>query len=157
MTGILFVGLGNVCRSPAAQAVFADLLHMRNLDADVVVDSAGIVGDHLSKPPCDAMRQEGARRGFEMSHGRARQVTPEDFHRFDYIFAMDRAVLRVLQRMASPEPRAHVGLFLAYAPELGEDVPDPYHAPGIAASALDIIEEGAMALLTYLLQHEICP
>lgn len=157
MAGILFVGRRDLCRSPAAQAVFEDLLRIRNLDADVTVDSAGVVGDHLGEPPCEAMRREGERRGLEMEHLRARQVTPEDVHRFDYIFAMDREVLRDLLGMAPPEPRAHIELFLAYAPELGEDVPDPYHAPGLAASALDIIEEGAMALLTYLLQQEICP
>jgi protein-tyrosine phosphatase len=93
-----------------------------------------------------------------MSHIRARQITPEDFRRFDYIFAMDRANLDELLWMAPPEHHHKISLFLAQAPDLGPDVPDPYYGGhNQAERVMDIIEEGADALLTHLLKTEICP
>ncbi len=158
MPRILFVCLGNICRSPSAQVVFEDLLRIRNLDTDVVVDSAGTSDYHIGEPPCAPMQEAARQRGYEMAHLRARQIEPEDFARFDYIFAMDRANLTDLLGMAPPEHRSRVRLFLEHAPELGEDVPDPYYGEGGGPDqVLDIIEEGAMALLTHLLQTELCP
>ena len=158
MTRILFVCLGNICRSPTAQTVFEDLLAVRNLDADVEVDSAGTADYHVGKPPCPQMQRAVRARGLDMSHLRARQVQPEDFQRFDYIFAMDRANLEDLRWMAPSEYHDKIRLFLEHAPELGPDVPDPYYG-GVdqAERVLEIIEEGAEALLAHLLQSEICP
>ncbi len=158
MPNILFVCLGNICRSPTAQVVFEDLLATRNLDADVWVDSAGTADYHIGEPPCPLMLQVARRRGLEMAHLRARQIRPSDFERFDYIFAMDRVNLQDLLRLAPPEHHPKIHLFLAYAPDLGMDVPDPYYGGEKQAErVLDIIEEGAMALLTQLLRTEICP
>ncbi len=157
MTRVLFVCLGNICRSPTAQVVFEDLLRVRNLDADVAVDSAGTADYYVGKPPCAIMQRAARRRGYEMGHLRARQVKPDDFASFDYLFAMDRANFEDLLWMAPPEHHPKIHLFLEYAPELGSDVPDPYYQPGAADQVLDIIEEGAMALLTHFLQSEICP
>jgi protein-tyrosine phosphatase len=158
MTKILFVCLGNICRSPAAQAVFEDLLAIRNLDTDVTVESAGTSDYHIGEPPCERMQRAARGRGIDMSHIRARQITPEDFRRFDYIFAMDRANLDELLWMAPPEHHHKISLFLAQAPDLGPDVPDPYYGGhNQAERVMDIIEEGADALLTHLLKTEICP
>ncbi len=158
MPQILFVCLGNICRSPAAQAVFEDMLALRNIADDVTIDSAGTAAYHIGKPPCDIMRQAARQRGLEMDHLRARQVQPEDFQRFDFIYAMDRANERDLLRMAPPQHRHKIQRFLAYAPDAGPDVPDPYYGgPGQAQRVLDIIEDGAAALLEHLLKTEICP
>ncbi len=158
MPKILFVCLGNICRSPAAQVVFEDLLQPRNIADMVTVDSAGASVYHAGEPPCAAMQRAAQRRGLEMSHLRARQVHPSDFERFDYIYAMDRANLQDLLWMAPPEHHHKIELFLAYAPDLGPDVPDPYYGGRDQAErVLDIIEDGALALLEHLLKTEICP
>ncbi len=158
MTRILFVCLGNICRSPTAQVVFEDLLRVRNLDSDVEVDSAGTSDYHIGEPPCPQMQVAARQRGYVMEHLRARQIQPEDFERFDYIYAMDRANLADLLWMAPAKHRAKIRLFLEHAPDLGEDVPDPYYGEGGGPDrVLDIIEEGAMALLNHLLQTELCP
>jgi protein-tyrosine phosphatase len=158
VTRILFVCLGNICRSPTAQAVFEDLLATRSLDHEVEVDSAGTADYHIGEPPCPRMQRAARRRGIDMSHLRARQVRPEDFQRFDYIYAMDRANYQDLLWLAPPEHRHKVHLFLEHAPELGEDVPDPYYGgEDQAERVFDIIEEGANALLAHLLEVEICP
>jgi protein-tyrosine phosphatase len=158
MTKILFVCLGNICRSPSAQAIFEDLLTIRNLDTDVLVDSAGTADYHVGKPPCEAMQRAARRRGIDMSHLRARLVRPEDFEKFDYIFAMDQANLDDLLWMAPPEHHPKISLFLAQAPDLGPDVPDPYYGGRDQAErVMDIIEEGAQTLLEHLLKTEICP
>ena len=158
MTGVLFVCLGNICRSPTAEAVFRDLLAIRNLDADVLVDSAGTADYHVGEPPCPQMRRVARRRGIDMDHLRARRVRPEDFERFDYIYAMDLANYNELLRMAPDEHRHKVRLFLEHAPELGSDVPDPYYG-GVhqAERVFDIIEAGADAILQHLLEEAICP
>ena len=158
MTKILFVCLNNICRSPSAQAIFEDLLTIRNLDADVLVDSAGTADYHAGKPPCETMQQVARERGIDMSHLRARQVQSADFAQFDYIFAMDRANLDNLRLLAPPEHHHKIKLFLEHAPELGPDVPDPYNGGRIQAErVMDIIEDGALALLEHLLKTEICP
>ena len=158
MPKILFVCLGNICRSPSAQVVFEDLLAIRNLDADVMVDSAGTADYHIGKPPCETMQRVARRRGYDMSHLRARQVDYDDFQRFDYIFAMDRANLEDLLWMAPPEHHHKIRLFLEHAPDLGPDVPDPYYGGRRQAEhVMDVIEEGAEALLAHLLKTELCP
>ncbi len=158
MPKILFVCLGNICRSPTAQAVFEDLLQPRNIADMVTVGSAGTSVYHAGEPPCDVMQRAAQRRGLEMSHLRARQVNPSDFERFDYIYVMDRANLQALLGMAPPEHHHKIALFLAYAPDLGPDVPDPYYGGrNQAERVFDIIEEGALALLEHLLKKEICP
>jgi protein-tyrosine phosphatase len=158
MTRILFVCLGNICRSPSAQAVFEDLLAIRNLDTDVIVESAGTSGYHVGEPPCPRMQRAARGRGIDMSHIRARQVSPEDFRRFDYIFAMDRSNLDDLLWMAPAEHHHKISLFLSHAPDLGPDVPDPYYGGRHQAErVMEIIEEGAQALLEHLLKTEVCP
>lgn len=158
MSGILFVCLGNICRSPSAQAVFEDLLIPRNIADMVTVDSAGTADYHVGKPPCETMQRAARQRGIEMSHLRSRQVQPEDFQRFDFIYAMDRANLDDLLWMAPPEQHHKIKLFLSHAPDLGPDVPDPYYGGrNQAEQVMDIIEDGALALLEHLLKTEICP
>ena len=151
-TSVLFVCLGNICRSPTAQAVFEAQLADSPLAADVEVDSAGTAASHLGKAP-DPRSQAAARaRGYTLDHLRARQVTPEDFHRFDYILAMDSDNLSNLKAMAPQTSRATVALFLDFAAASGcQEVPDPYFGGDEGfARVLDLCEQASQGLLAHL-------
>jgi len=125
---VLFVCLGNICRSPTAEGVFRHLLRQQAPELQVEVDSAGTADYHLGEPPDLRSQRAAMRRGIDLGALRARQVTPADFARFDLILAMDRANLLELEAMRPKNSRARVRLFLEYAPELGRlEVPDPYY------------------------------
>lgn len=148
MVNVLFVCLGNVCRSPIAQGVFEDLLRREGLEDEVFVDSAGTGAWHIGEPP-DARGQESAgKRGFDLSGQRARRVTLEDCERFDYVIAMDRDNYEALSPLCR-QSGAEVRLFLDYAPDLAqEEVPDPYYGgPDGFEHVLDLVEEAARGLL----------
>src|SRR5262245_50632614 len=149
---ILFVCLGNICRSPTAEAVLQRIAAQEAPDLRIEVDSAGTAGYHIGEPP-DARSQEAAsRRGYDMSRLRARIVEPGDFERFDLILAMDRDNLAVLHRRAPATARQHVQLFLEFAPDAGRlDVPDPYYggASGFE-EVLDLVEAASRGLIAHL-------
>jgi len=127
---LLFVCLGNICRSPTAEGVMAHLARERGLDGEVELDSAGTGAWHVGKPPDERATRAAAERGIELS-GLARQFEPADFERFDLVLALDRENRAELERMAPDEDaRARLALLREYdarAVESGElDVPDPY-------------------------------
>jgi protein-tyrosine phosphatase len=126
-TRILFVCLGNICRSPTAEGVLRHLAAKEAPELDFEVDSAGTGDYHIGTAP-DARSQRAAqRRGIDLSGLRARQVVAADFQRFDLILAMDRENLRELKAMQPKASKAKVRLFLEYAPEARVvEVPDPY-------------------------------
>lgn len=145
MQRILFVCLGNICRSPAAEAVFRVRAGAAGIAA--AADSAGTAGWHAGKPPHGPMIAAAARRGIDMAGLRARQVRAADFDRFDLILAMDRGNLADLRGLAPAGSRAALRLFLDGVPGLGgRDVPDPWFT-GDFDGALDLIERGVAALL----------
>lgn len=149
---ILFVCLGNICRSPSAEAVLRTIAAQEAPDLAIEVDSAGTAGYHTGDPP-DARSQEAAgRRGYDMSSLRARVVEPEDFERFDLILAMDEKNLATLQQLAPAAYRERVRLFLEFAPDSGMDeVPDPYYGGPVGFEhVLDLVEEASRGLLTHL-------
>ena len=125
---VLMVCMGNICRSPLAHGHFEALVREEGLVGRIRVDSAGTHAYHIGKSP-DPRSQDTARRhGLDLSAQRARQVCAEDFDAFDYIIAMDRDNLAILDRLATDSSRARLQLFLEYAPELAEEeVPDPYY------------------------------
>jgi protein-tyrosine phosphatase len=150
-TRILFVCLGNICRSPAAEGVFQHLLTEAGLDDRFALDSAGTGAWHEGQPADRRMRQAAARRGIEL-RSIARQVAPSDFERFDLIFAMDGSNLRDLEALAPAEHRHKIRLFRELDPEApGDDVPDPYygHADGFD-EVLDIVMRTGQAWLNEL-------
>jgi protein-tyrosine phosphatase len=149
---ILFVCLGNICRSPTAEAVFRQLLASSKARLAVEVDSAGIGDWHIGEPPDRRAQAAARRRGLDMSNLRARQVVREDFALFDLILAMDRENLAELRRRAPVQYRERVKLFLEFAPELElRDVPDPYYGGEAGFEAvLDLAEQAARGLLRHL-------
>jgi len=149
---ILFVCLGNICRSPSAEAVLRRIAAQEAPELHIEVDSAGTAGYHIGEPP-DARSQEAAvRRGYDMSRLRARIVEPDDFERFDLILAMDRNNLAILRRRAPAAARERVRLFLDFAPEADTpEVPDPYYggASGFE-EVLDLVEAASRGLIAHL-------
>jgi len=126
MKNILFVCLGNICRSPTAKAVFDWKLCQAELSVET--DSAGTTGFHAGSPPDPRAQQMARRWGLDISTERARVVTPEDFTRFDAIFVMDRSNLDDLQRLRPAESRSRLDLVMSLAPDYGvQEVPDPYY------------------------------
>jgi protein-tyrosine phosphatase len=149
---ILFVCLGNICRSPTAEAVFVSLAARTAPELRLTVDSAGTGSWHVGATP-DARSQEAARRrGYDMSGLRARTVAAPDFERFDLILAMDRSNLAELQRRAPAHARSRVRLFLEFVPDAQLlDVPDPYYGGENGfEEVLDLIEAAAHGLIAHL-------
>jgi protein-tyrosine phosphatase len=141
---ILFVCLGNICRSPAAEQV------MRSLSPALRLDSAGTSDWHIGRPPHPPMIRAAAVRGLDLGGLRARQVALSDLSRFDRIVAMDSANLRTLRQLGGDSPAARLSLLLDHAPETGvRDVPDPYYTDDYD-HALDLIEAGCRGLLRQL-------
>ncbi len=125
---ILFVCLGNICRSPTAQGVLEKLLSEKRLQDRFIIDSAGCHDYHAGEPPDRRAIKAAALRGIDISTQRARKIEIEDFQKFDFIFAMDKENLRYLKKIAPKNSKAEIKLFLDYAPELNTDeVPDPYY------------------------------
>jgi len=149
---LLFVCLGNICRSPTAEGVMAKIILDRGWQDQVAIDSAGTAACHVGERADERSRSAALRRGVELL-SRARQVAPEDYDRFDYLVAMDRSNLAVLERRAPARARAEIVLlrsFDATAPE-GAEVPDPYYggADGFE-DVLDICERACLGLATHI-------
>lgn len=147
--GVLFVCTGNICRSPTAEGVFRHMLLRENLHEQVLVDSAGTHDYHVGSPPDRRSQQVAARRGYDLSALRARQINANDFAAFDYLLAMDSEHLFILQRIAPQEYRRKVAMFLDFSSAYtGGEVPDPYYGSGEGfETVLDLIEDGVSGLL----------
>ena len=151
MTSILFVCLGNICRSPLAEGVFRHLVRERGLADVYQIESAGTGAWHAGEPP-DRRSAEVARRKGVTLDGVARQVTRHDFHRFDWILAMDRENRAVLESMRRSGDRARLHLLRDFDPEPGDgDVPDPYYGgPDGFENVYALVHRAAEALLEHL-------
>ena len=151
MHRILFVCLGNICRSPTAEVVFRQASEKAGLAA-VKVASAGLGDWHVGSPPDARAIRHAARRGYDLRPLRARQFSPADFTRFDHIYAMDASVLEELESMKPASFTGHLGLFLDIAPHVGlRDVPDPYQmGPEGFEHVLDLVEQASAALASSL-------
>ncbi len=152
MQRVLFVCLGNSCRSPTALAVFRQLLSSHPARERIEADSAGTHAYHAGSPPDRRSSAAARARGIDMTGLRARQVMPADFDRFDLLLAMDEDNFQHLLEIAPPARRDRVRLLLDFAPELGRrEVPDPYYGgPGGFEEVLDLVEAAACGLLAAL-------
>lgn len=149
---ILFVCLGNICRSPTAEGVVRHLAAQEAPELNLELDSAGTAAYHAGAAPDARTVAAALRRGYALSNLRARVVTAEDFATFDLILAMDADNLAVLRKRAPVSAQARLRLFLEFAPEQGRrEVPDPYYGgPNGFEDVLDLTEEAARGLLAYL-------
>ena len=149
MVKVLFVCLGNICRSPTAEGVFRLLIEREGLGDRIIVDSAGTGDWHVGSPP-DRRAQAAARnRGIDLSGLRARQAKSGDFQRFDYVLAMDADNHSERAGFCPPGEEHRLYMFLDFAPELGRsNVPDPYYGgDGGFDAVLNMIEAASFGLL----------
>jgi len=141
---VLFVCLGNICRSPTAEAVFRSMVREAGLADRVVIDSAGTSSWEVGNPPDERSVRVASRRNYSFDGQTARQLTRADLEEFDLIVAMDRSNLKGIAQL---DGEADARLLLDFAPDLkGEEVPDPWYH-GRFEAVLDMIEQGAAGLL----------
>lgn len=147
---ILFVCLGNICRSPTAEAVFK--VRARRAGLDVEVDSAGTSGWHIGQTPDARSIEVGESRGYSFAGQNSREVCRNDFFLFDHIVAMDSANLEALTALCPPASLHKLSKFLSFAPETGiEDVPDPYYGGNDGfTKVLSLIESASDGLIQSL-------
>jgi protein-tyrosine phosphatase len=151
---VLFVCLGNICRSPTAHGVFQHLVDSHNLQQVITVDSAGTGDWHIGRAPDQRSTATALQRGYDLSVLRARQVSAEDFSRFDYILAMDAQNLRDLQNMRPAQFRGELDLFLRYGNSALNEVPDPYYGESDGFEhVLNLVEDAAQGLLQAIAQQ----
>lgn len=154
---VLFVCLGNICRSPTAHAIFEQKIHAEGLSEQVIVDSAGTGSWHVGSPPDRRTCEVATKHGYAMDHLRARQVSDNDFNGFDYIFAMDKSNLSDLQDICPDNYPGTLALFLPFCgASLMEEVPDPYYGGnGGFERVLSVIERSADKLIGMIKQKHL--
>ncbi len=154
---VLFVCMGNICRSPTAHGVFAALVDAAGLADRIEVDSAGTHGYHVGAPPDPRSQQTARARGVDLAALRARRFEAGDFVDFDYLLAMDRGNLADMLALRPDDARARVHLMLDFAPDYGHDeVPDPYFGDAGFERVFDMIDAASRGLLAHLReQHDL--
>lgn len=152
MPKVLFICLGNICRSPTAQGAFMKLVEEQGLAQAVTADSAGTHAYHVGEPPDPRAQEAARRRGIDLSPQRARQVVERDFETFDYLVAMDTENLAFLRSQCPPGQEGKLRLLMEFAPGLGlREVPDPYYgARNGFERVLDLVEAAAGGLIGHL-------
>lgn len=145
MTSVLFVCLGNICRSPMAEAVFRHLVEQEGLAGEISIDSAGIGGWHAGEPPHKGTQKVLTEKGIAFDTLRARQITRDDFAEYDYIVCMDEENLAALTRMAPAGKKVYRLLDFAHAVQ-EQNVEDPYYT-GRFTYVYDLVEAGCRGLL----------
>ena len=153
--GVLFVCMGNICRSPTAEGVFRTLHAETAPHIPLNVDSAGTHAYHIGDPPDPRARAAAQARGVDIGGHRGRQVRAEDFLEFDYVLAMDGDNLRRLKALRPRDAHTELRLLLDYATGLGfRDVPDPYYGgAGGFEQVLDLVEAGSRGLLEEIVKR----
>lgn len=148
-TNILFVCMGNICRSPTAEAVMRALAAEQGLSDMLALDSAGTHGYHVGAPPDRRSQSAAMLRGYDMSDLRARQVSPEDFQKFDLLLAMDEDNLAWLHQHCPAEFRDKLKLMMEYANTYDvREVPDPYYEDNRGFdTVLNYLEDACSGLL----------
>ncbi|MDP1682393.1 MAG: low molecular weight protein-tyrosine-phosphatase [Burkholderiales bacterium] len=156
MIKVLLVCMGNICRSPTAEGVFRAQVAAAGLAKHIHIDSAGTHDYHIGDPPDGRARAAAAKRGYDLSQLRGRQVGQHDFVKFDYILAMDMDNLTRMQARCPAEHAHKIGLFLEYSKNyLEREVPDPYYGGGAGfEKVLDMVEDAGQGLLAHLMREQ---
>ena len=151
-TSVLFVCLGNICRSPTAEGVFRSLVESRGLAEIINIDSAGTSNWHIGEHPDPRAIDAARKRGVDLTGLRGRQAIARDFSEFDYVIAMDHENYANLSQLATPAQQAKLHLFLTFAEGVSEvEVPDPYFGgAGGFPHVLDLIENASQGLLRHI-------
>ena len=151
MVRVLFVCLGNICRSPSAEAVFRALVKAEGLDGKIQTDSAGTGAWHVGNAPDGRAQLVGKTRNIHMADLRARQTDEKDFSDFDFILAMDESNLANLQRMKPEDYQGHLALMLDFGSEAGGEIPDPYYGDLVDYEhVFDLLVPAAKGLLDHI-------
>ena len=151
---VLFVCMGNICRSPTAEGVFRHHVAEAGLDALFEIDSAGTHAYHVGEPPDRRAQEAATRRGVSLVDIRARRVAAEDFERFHHIIAMDEDNLVMLHEQADAAHRDKIRLFLEFGSGPETEVPDPYYGGATGFErVLDLVEDASRGLLERLRQR----
>ena len=153
MTRILFICMGNICRSPTAEGVFRHYVEQAGLTASIEVDSAGTHAYHSGEPADARAAAAAERRGYTLASIRSRKIIDQDFEQFDRVIAMDRDNLALLQEQADASQHHKISLFLSYSTATEDEVPDPYYGGSAGFErVLDLVEEASRGLLETLKQ-----
>ncbi|BAO44470.1 low molecular weight protein-tyrosine-phosphatase [Thiolapillus brandeum] len=154
---VLLVCMGNICRSPTAQGVFRKLVEEEGLAHRIETDSAGTHAYHVGQPPDRRAQATAAGRSIDLSDLRGRQVEMEDFHRFDYILAMDKENLEILSGLCPAGMENRLSLFMDFADDYGiAEVPDPYYGGEQGfEQVFDMIEAASRGLLEDIRQNHL--
>ena len=155
MVNVLFVCMGNICRSPTAQGVFERLVADNELATVIQVDSAGTHAYHIGEKPDERASAAALKRGIDLSSQKARRVSPDDFHVFDYVIAMDSSNFEDLSSNCPVGHESKLRLFMEFAPDIKvNEVPDPYYGGSTGFErVLDLIELAAAGLLADIRQQ----
>ena len=154
---VLFVCMGNICRSPTAHGVFRRLVEERGLQHRIHVDSAGTHAYHVGDAPDPRAQKTALGRGIDLSDLRARRLAHGDYQRFDYLLAMDGENFQIMAQHCPPEHMKKLRMFMEFAPGLGiAEVPDPYYGgPSGFDRVLDMIEAAAEGLIEHIRERHL--
>jgi protein-tyrosine phosphatase len=149
---VLFVCMGNICRSPTVEGVFRQAVAHELPDRVIWIDSAGTHAYHLGQPPDSRAQRAALKRGIDLSPLRARRVIDADFSTFDLVLAMDSLNIAVMEEICPPEYRNRIRLLMEFAPSADrDDVPDPYYGGSKGFEhVLDLAEEASAGLIEWL-------
>lgn len=158
-TSVLFVCMGNICRSPMAQGVFEHHVAQAGLADLLHVDSAGTHAYHVGEPPDERARRTAQARGIDLSGQRARRIERADLERFDYVMVMDRDNLENVRLMGEGRPGMRLSLFMEFGNHWSErEVPDPYYGGSTGFErVMDMVEDASRGLLLHLCQAHDLP
>jgi protein-tyrosine phosphatase len=151
MVKVLFVCMGNICRSPTAEGVFRHMVNQADLDNEITIDSAGTHAFHVGNPPDDRAQNAALKRDIDLSTLRGRRVSPDDFTEFDYVIAMDKSNKRDLLDICPDGYEDRVHLFLDFSQSEISEVPDPYYGQGRGFEiVLNLVEDASEGLLKHI-------
>jgi len=151
MVKVLFICMGNICRSPTAEGVFRHMVKQISAEDEILIDSAGTHAYHVGNPPDSRAQEAALKRNVDLSKQRARRVSKDDFAEFDYVIAMDESNRDDLLAICQPKYRDRIHLFLDFAECDESEVPDPYYGQGRGFEiVLNLVEDAASGLLKHI-------
>lgn len=151
-TSVLFICMGNICRSPTAEGIFRHLIREKNIVEQFELDSAGTHAYHIGTKPDSRAQATAESRGIDLSDLRGRKVTVSDFDKFDYVLAMDKDNYSMLKELCPSAKRQNLKLFLDFAEDLSfNEVPDPYYGGTDGfEKVFDMLENASLGLLEHI-------